>query len=301
MTRVLFSRGSRGNIIRSIQQQLQQRNLYTGLVDGDYGPSTEHAVQAFQTQQSLLPATGSVDDVTWGTVMNAPPPSIFERSLQLTSTFEGHGFGKVQGNWDKAWLTWGIIGFTLKHGEVGAIVREINQANPTLLTDAFGVQAAELLNIVSASSSDQLAWANSITSGTGVIEPWHSGFQKLGENSTVQAIQLAHASKDYFEPATATAAALSLQTELGLALCFDIHVQNGGVNADARQVIANAVTPGMDERSRRVIIANAVADAALPAFRDDVRSRKLTLANGTGTVHGAQFTVSSWGIGEFPA
>jgi hypothetical protein len=79
-------------------------------------------VQSFQTQQSL-PLTGSIDDVTWTKVMNRPIPSVYERSLQLTSTFEGHGFSKVQGNWDNAWLTWGIIGFTLKHGEVGAILQ----------------------------------------------------------------------------------------------------------------------------------------------------------------------------------
>jgi len=32
---------------------------------------------------------------------------------------------------------------------------------------------------------------------------------------------------------------------------------------------------------------------------EDVRKRKMTLAFGQGTVHGAQYAVDSWGIGEF--
>jgi hypothetical protein len=32
-----------------------------------------------------------------------------------------------------------------------------------------------------------------------------------------------------------------------------------------------------------------------------VRSRKLTIANGTGTVHGGSFVLRAWGLGEFPA
>jgi len=233
--------------------------------------------------------------------MNTSIHSTFERSLQLTASFEGHGFSKVQGNWDGAWLTWGIIGFTLKHGEVGGIVQEVAHLYSGLLAATFGDQAAVLLRMISASAADQEAWANSITHGTAVIEPWHSGFEKLGDDPGVQAIQLAHASKHYFDPAQTTAAQFNLQTELGLALCFDIHVQNGGISADARQAIAKKLRDNMAEPSRRVVIANAVADAALPQFQADVRSRKVTLASGAGIVHGESFTVSSWGLGEFPA
>ncbi len=300
MTRSIFSRGARGGIIRSIQQRLQKGNFYTGVLDGDFGPGTEHAVQTFQTQKSL-PATGVVDDVAWTQLMNAPLPSVFERCLQLTATFEGHGFSKAEGNWDGAWLTWGIIGFTLKHGEVGSILKEAAQADPNLIPGIFGTQSAELLRVISAAPSEQEAWANSITSGTGIIEPWSSGFERLGNDPNIQALQLAHAQSRYFVPAQITAAAFNLQTELGMALCFDIHVQNGGINADARQLIAKAAPDLKDEVSLRIVIANAVADAALPQFQADVRSRKVTLARGTGTVHGEPFVVANWGLGEFAA
>jgi hypothetical protein len=50
-----------------------------------------------------------------------------------------------------------------------------------------------------------------------------------------------------------------------------------------------------------VLIANAVADAASATYRDDVRARKLTLAKGTGVVHGATFALQSWGLDDVPA
>ena len=68
-------------------------------------------LRAFQTAKSL-PATGKVDDVTWQALMQRPIPGTDLRSLELTAAFEGHGYTLAQGNWDGAWLTWGVIGFT---------------------------------------------------------------------------------------------------------------------------------------------------------------------------------------------
>jgi len=49
-----------------------------------------------------------------------------------------------------------------------------------------------------------------------------------------------------------------------------------------------------------VIIANAVANQSLPQFREDVRSRKLTIAIGTAAVHGETFVLRNWGLGDLP-
>ena len=45
--------------------------------------------------------------------------------------------------------------------------------------------------------------------------------------------------------------------------------------------------------NKLVIIANRRADAANPAAQADVRARKLTIANGTGTVHGITYNIQS--------
>ena len=298
MARVVLGRGARGAIVRSVQEQLRAGGFYTGEVDGQFGGGTFRAVSGFQ-QSANLPMNGVLDDSTWTGLMKRPVPTVFERALQMTAAFEGHGFGIIQGNWDAAWLTWGVIGFTLKHGEIQKILTSVSTSNPQVMTDAFGPAAAELLNIIKAPPQRQEAWANSISEGARVKEPWRSGFQKLGAVPVVQTAQLERARADYFAPAIRTATRYQLISERGLALCFDIHVQNGGINDVARAALS--LQQFADERERRIGIANAVANAAKAAFREDVRTRKLTIATGSGVVHGETFTTEAWGLGDSEA
>jgi len=230
MRRLLFGRGARGGIICSIQRRLAAgAYYYAGALDGQYGGRTERAVTAFQ-QNANLPANGAIDDGTWSMLMQQPLPTLFERVLQITAAFEGHEFSTIQGNWDGAWLTWGVIGFTLKHGELTKILLSVATSHPAVLSGAFGEQTPTLLQALRASAPQQEAWANTISDGATVKEPWRSGFQRLGEQPVVQAAQLERARHAYFAPARRTAAACRLRSERGLALCFDIHVQNAGIN-----------------------------------------------------------------------
>jgi hypothetical protein len=50
----------------------------------------------------------------------------------------------------------------------------------------------------------------------------------------------------------------------------------------------------------RQFIANAVADAS-KTRKEDVRARKLTIAAGTGKVHGEVFVLANWGLDDSPA
>lgn len=304
MPRTLFARGSRGGIINRIQQALSQEGYYTGRPDGLYGGGTEKAVNRYQTENALE-ATGKVDDVTWQRLIKADIPPIQERCLQMTAAFEGHGFGMVQGNWDDAWLTWGIIGFTLRHGEVSQIVLEVFESNPEAVREAFRDLTDELIRIMRAPRAEQEAWANRISEGPKrykVAEPWRPAFARFGAQEAVQAVQVRRAFERYFAPAVETARRYQLNTERGVGLCFDVQVQNGGIGPDARAAIEAALQarPPEDERALRILIANAVADHARPEFRNDVRSRKLAIATGAGQVHGEPFELESWGLGEYP-
>jgi hypothetical protein len=139
--------------------------------------------------------------------------------------------------------------------------------------------------------------------GTGVdanLDRWRSEFKAFGTIEDVQALQLALADSDYGQPAAQTASDLGLTSELGRALAFDIHVQNGGIKPAARKDIDAALEemPSPTEQEVRVIIANAVADASATSFKEDVRARKLTIATGAGRVHGETFVLSNWGLDE---
>jgi peptidoglycan hydrolase-like protein with peptidoglycan-binding domain len=294
--RILFGAGAKGDIVRTIQTHLVERGFPTG-IDGDFGSSTAAAVKGFQSSNSLTPS-GGLDENTWSNLMGRPIPEVSERSLQLTASFEGHGFGLAVGNFDGALVTWGIIGFTLVSGEIPSIVQAVQSSNPALVKQAFSSNTDELLQLMTADRGFQTSWANEHTvGGRGLAEPWKTMFASFGAIPEVQQEQLKHVRRDYLNPAIQTALKLGFTSELGLALCFDIHVQNGGIKPATFSTVL-AELPNTDESDARTIVANAVADSALPRFQADVRSRKLTIATGTGNVHGRNYVLENWGLSK---
>jgi len=302
MSRTLYGRGARAETVKAIQRALLTAGFDPLGSDGGYGKNTAAAVLAFQKARHL-PETGIVDETTWQSLMKIPIPDTFVRCLDLTAAFEGHGYSLAQGNWDDAWLTWGIIGFTMKHGEVQKIVLGIFDRQPDLVARAFGEQTNELIDLMRASPRRQEEWAGSVSVGSRLAEPWRTGFDAFGRLPEVQELQRREAHEAYFAPACRTAREQTLRSELGLALCFDAHVQNGGIKDRARGEIRQKLNAGppVTERDRRVAIADAVADASSERFREDVRSRKLTIANGSGDAHGAHFVLENWGLSESTA
>ncbi len=246
-----------------------------------------------------------MDVDTWKTLMSTDNlPSIRDRALQLTADFEGHGFRKIAGNFDGAGITWGIIGFTLKHGEIKKLIDKIHQQHPNILSTAFGELENKLLRILQLSMDEQLNWANGISLGTRkyrVLPEWEEAFDKLGNFKEVQALQLESVEK-YWDKAERDINRFGLQTEAGFALCFDIAVQNGGIDfgTEERRVLRlfSEKTPSNEEEKRK-IISNVVAENSNPRYVEDVRSRKLTIATGRGKVHGSKYNVSNWGISDF--
>jgi hypothetical protein len=301
-SRTLLGIGAIGEAVKQAQAILMSQGCGPAKADGVFGESTAAAIRQFQTRKSL-PVTGVVDDTTWQPLMNRPVPSAGDRSLQLTAAFEGHGFELAVGNFDGALLTWGVIGFTMTSGEVQSIVLAVNKTNPDLVQQAFGAHAGELLQLMTAARDFQKQWADEHTvKSRALAEPWRSMFATFGSFPQVQQEQLKHVRDNYLNPAVATARKLGLSSELGLALCFDAHVQNGGIKAAAMKSLLQQSKAGLAELELRKLIANAVADSARAAWREDVRTRKLTIATGQGKVHGHLFVLDNWGLsGEFPA
>jgi hypothetical protein len=301
MPRLLFAKGAKGDLIRRAQQQLSALGLYTKTIDGDYGGGMVTAVTGFQASKGL-PETGELDDVTWEKLMDAPIPSVEDRCLGLTSTFEGHGFTLAQGNFDGAGVTWGIIGFTLSGGELKTIFTEACQQDEASVRGCFGDDLDVLKQIFEKSSADQLTWADSISEGKQkdkLKEPWVSAFRKFGESELGQRLQLDRVNSRYQKKAAEIVAKYGLTTELGHSLAFDIAVQNGSINDAAAAQIAAQIKPDMTQQQKREIIATAVGENAKNVkYRQDVLDRKLTIARGEGIVHGTNYVLKNWGIAE---
>jgi hypothetical protein len=112
----------------------------------------------------------------------------------------------------------------------------------------------------------------------------------LGRTPECQGIQTQQAS-GVFKQALQMCADYSLVSQRAVALMFDIATQGGSISSLIRaQIMADfAHLPPNDpanEVARMCIVANRRAAASDPKFVDDVRTRKLTIANGTGTVQG---------------
>lgn len=293
-------------IVRRIQGDLFRQNFFAGtaetFVDGDFGSRTETALKNLQAARQLGP-TGTVNEGTWKQLTSDPLPTMFERSLAVTADFEGHGFGLLQGNFDGAGWTWGIIGFTLASNEIQRILDQAETLSPGTLSRVMGTLAAEWLAQTKRGLNEQIAWADGLSTGPtkeGVSGNWKAVFRQLGDEPVIKRIQLDFAREKYFKPALATAKSLGLGTELGIALCFDMHVQNGKSRLEAVKAV-KAHMPFASQQALRVTLANAVADRSAPQWSADVRSRKLTLATGAGAVHGRSYDLSAWGLDEASA
>ncbi|HET8744255.1 MAG TPA: peptidoglycan-binding protein [Ramlibacter sp.] len=307
MERSYFSKGCRGEIVIRLQQALQQQGfappVLVKFVDGDFGEKTATAVRGLQEARGFT-ASGEIDARTWNAALDAPLPSLFERALQLTADFEGHGFGLAQGNFDGAGITWGIIGFTLAGGELQRVMQEIDRRAPGTVDAAFGALAPEWRSVLAKKQREQIAWADGISLGTSKARlppPWVQVFARLGALPVTQQVQIDAAREKYFEPALRSAQRLGLHTERGIALCFDTHVQSGSVRPEVFQAAAD-FPAGATEGDRLPLLAQAIAQAvSRPQFRADVLARRMCIATGSGRVHGADYKVASWGLGLFRA
>ena len=292
MSRELFGPDACGPAIEAIQNALGFEQA-----DGVYGRKTVAGVTAFQRKAGLTPS-GMTDDETWLALVRRPIPELFERIISLTAAFEGHGFALAQGNFDGAGITWGIIGFTLAAGSLRQVIERIEELDAAALDSAFGPLRGTLTEKLSLPLDEQLAWAQQITLGVGLAAPWRAAFRRLGELPVARQAQMELARRAYFDPALAVARGLGFGDELGVALCFDIQVQSGGLREGVRRQVAAVAGSA---RERRELLARLAAGGASGRWQADVLARKLAIATGVGRVHGKNYYLANWGLGEYPA
>lgn len=303
MARTWFGKGLRGMIARRIQLDLLRQGFFVPpaekFADGVYGNDTVGALSRLQAARGLA-ASGAVDTASWTQLTSEPLPTLFERCLSITAEFEGHGFGLLQGNFDGAGPTWGVIGFTLSNGEIQRLLAEAEAAVPGTLDRVLGPLAATWRAKTALPKAQLLAWADGISLGAdkSAVQPeWKQAFARLGDEPVIKRLQMQRAYDAYFVPAAATARRLGLKSELGLALAFDCHVQNGASRVQAVAELA-PLKGTLPEPAMRQRLALRVAELSAPRWRDDVRGRKTTLAQGGGLFRGRQYALVNWGLSE---
>lgn len=219
-------------------------------------------------------------------------PETASKLMKMVNRFEGGG---VAGDFDGALLSFGPLQWNVGSGTL----------RPLLADFAALPRGAEILGVpmVRALQSDAafkrfvqdevLDPNNRYANGGRKPKPyWTVRLMALYELPEAWEIFGRHAAP-YLAKAVANAQALGFVTERGLALCFDIAVQNGDIRWDHYKLYRANLRPfEYAEWQRLKVLAHAVADCANPQWHDDVLSRKLTIALGSSRtsgmrVHGA--------------
>lgn len=303
----ILKKGSFKPQVNNLQEALKSGGYFDGSIDGIFGNSTEVAVKNFQSQ-SGLPADGVVGSVTWAKLFPPEPLSgdLASRCLALTGTFETgklapECFAAIAGNFDGQGMSYGALQWNFGQGTLQPLLNEMIDKHPKIVADIFGGDLALLQQAIKGGKQAALRFASSIqnTEKHYVLPHWKERFRKLGLTPEFQAIEVNGASK-YYNNAKKLVTTYNLWSSRALALMFDICVQNGSI-ADAVKSkimadfskLSTTLSREETEVQKMVIIANRRAEAANPKFVEDVRKRKLCIANGKGVVHGISYDLAA--------
>jgi hypothetical protein len=235
---------------------------------------------------------------------------LVQRCLALTGTFETSTgipdcYAGLSGDFDGQGLSFGVLQWNLGQGTLQPLLNEMLAKHEDVMSGLFHDRLDGIRTMLAAPLSSQLAWARGIQDPVrhNIFEPWKVLFKALGRSPEFQAIQVEHATAIHLA-AVGLCGKFGVTTERAVALMFDIRVQNYSISAVTEARIRAdfaALAPLDTELARLCSIANRRADAANPQFAEDVRIRKLTIANGSGTVHGIVYDLDrQFGIRLLP-
>ncbi|WP_456433597.1 peptidoglycan-binding domain-containing protein [Thermosulfuriphilus sp.] len=299
----VYRRGSKGPEVVRIQEKLKELDLYLGPIDGDFGGGTESAVRRFQKANGLL-VDGRVGPQTWQALLGEeiPEPSIYRqplayRCLALTGLFETGDlppecFASLSGDFDGQGLSFGALQWNFGQGSLPPLLLRMRERHPELMAEVFGDHYRIFSEVLSLNRQEQIEWSRSIQDERfRIYQPWRGYFKTLGRLPEFQAIQV-EAAAELFRAAGQMAQGFGLWSERAVALMFDIKVQNGGIPPIVEAVIRQdfrelkGLSSDGEELEKMRLIAHRRAEAARPRWVEDVRRRKLTIADGRGIVHG---------------
>ena len=282
----------------AVQRRLRDLGHYQGELNGEYDAATGGSVRDFQARVGLRP-DGLVGPATWDALFRLPG-DIADRCLALTGSFETTDmapgcFSSLAGDFDGQGLSFGALQWNIGQSTLQPLLSEIAQEHGELFDRVFEGNADTLRDVLRWPLEQQLQWARSIQDAKRrVVEPWRAMLRALGSSPEGCAAQI-RAARARYTRAVQMAAEFGLYSQRGIALMFDIVVQNGSISkvtkaAIQREAASVLAAPGPTrEVAVMRIIALRRADAANPRFAADVRARKMTIAEGRGMVHGVRY------------
>jgi putative cell wall-binding protein len=218
----------------------------------------------------------------------SPTEDVVSIAVNITKQFEASTSNQVAGNFDGQGLSLGNLQWCIGQGTLQPILNRMDREYNAQMRSIFGANYDSIHNMTLDTLENQLKWAMNINDGTNkIMEPWYSQFVSLCTNQGFIKIET-EAQVYTVKQAMIICDKYNLKTVRGFALAFDIVTQNGSINSGAIRIIDTALVqnPSMIEKNLLGVIANAVADSS-SSNSADIRSRKIAIVNGQGTVHGS--------------
>lgn len=308
----VYKNGSTGDDVARIQKALKDAGFYQGEPDGVFGSQTETALKNFQTA-SGLGADGIVGPATWGKLFPSSVSAAKEvsggldsRCLALTGSFETgkfspECFATMTGNFDGQGMSFGALQWNFGQGTLQTLLKEMFANHQDIASGIFGENLGKLQQAISGGKEAALSFAASIQDQAKhtITDPWRQMFRALGLTPEFQAIEVRGAAT-YYQKGIRLCQDYGLWSQRGRALMFDICVQNGSIGDSVKALIMadfgklpQSASPEETELAKMRIVANRRAEAANPKFVEDVRRRKLCIAEGKGVVHGITYDLAA--------
>lgn len=233
-----------------------------------------------------------------------PGKSLDYKCLALTGSFETGAaipecFCGLTGDFDSQGLSLGALQWNFGQDTLQPLLKDMISQHAEVMKAIFNEHVQSLATALNADKPTLMRFARSTQHPVKhtISEPWRGMFKALGRSEELQALQLKHANA-CFQAAKKLAAGYGLWSERAAALMFDIKAQNGDIGKAAKARILSdfaGLNAGLSEERAEVrrmeIIANRRAEAAKPAWIEDVRARKLCIARGKGVVHGIHYNL----------
>ena len=221
-----------------------------------------------------------------------------EKCWLLTPDFEGNGYAGLTGDFDGQGWSYGILSWACGEGTLQPLIKSFYDNGPATFQRCCTVPvngtvtdlSPDLLAWLKMPVAEATQWAAARCETEGNRQPlahWLQVFKNLGEVPEYQALQR-EAGASYMAVAHSICRDLGFVTERGLALAFDIAVQDGSVRPEAKAAYKAAGS----EQDRLISLAHAVAKAS--RYPADVLSRKMTIATGSGVVHDKYYNLAAW-------
>ena len=230
----------------------------------------------------------------------SPPDNVVSIAKNISKQFEVATPNQIAGNFDGQGLSLGYLQWCIGQGTLQPILNRMDREYNSEMRSIFGTNYDSIHNMLLDTPANQIKWANGINDSTNrIIEPWYSQLVSLTNNQHFINIE-ADAEVYIIKQAMLFCDKYNLKTVRGFALAFDIVTQNGRISTGGAQIIDEAIQlkPNMAEKELLTVIANAVADSSMDTS-GDIRSRKLVIVNGSGTVHGAMLYLdSNYGLSD---